>query len=241
VVAVRNAGKTFRLPSGEHLALLRDVNLTVHEGESIAVQGRSGSGKSTLLRALGLFLPFDGGTHHMLDIDVRTAGDRRCSRLRARSIGFVFQDFRLLPNLSALQNVEYGCILAGMGRRQGGRAAKQALRSVGLAERMQSRPAQLSGGEQQRVAIARALVKEPALVLADEPTGSLDGDTADGVIELLLDAVTAQGGALVLVTHDEGVARRCHRQLRLGEGTILEGIGSDIDASADTALIGRAG
>jgi len=222
VLAVRGATKAVRLPSGEDLTLLRDVDLTVSRGESVAIRGRSGSGKTTLLRALGLFIPFDAGEHHLLGVDVRTAGDRRCSRLRAESIGFVFQDFRLLPNLTAAENVEYGCILAGMPRRRRKVAVRQAMERVGLSDRQQSRPGQLSGGEQQRVSIARALVKQPALVLADEPTGALDGNTADVIIQLLHEAVTDLGAALVLVTHDETVAGRCHRITRLIEGTIAE-------------------
>ncbi|GAA3234115.1 ABC transporter ATP-binding protein [Dactylosporangium siamense] len=220
VVEVEGASKSFRLPSGEHLRLLNGVDLTVTAGDSVAIQGRSGSGKSTLLRALGLFIPFDEGRHHMLGVDIRAAGDRRCSKLRARSIGFVFQDFRLLPNLTAQQNVEYGCLLAGLGPREGARAAREALERVGLTDRARSRPAQLSGGEQQRVSIARALVKRPDLVLADEPTGSLDGETADVVIELLLASVADLGAALVLVTHDDAVAGRCGRRVRLGGGTL---------------------
>jgi predicted ABC-type transport system involved in lysophospholipase L1 biosynthesis ATPase subunit len=224
VVAVRRASKTYRLPSGADLALLRDVNLTVEPGASIAIRGRSGAGKSTLLRALGLFIPFDTGQHDMLGIDVRAAGDRRCSQLRARSIGFVFQDFRLLPNLTAIQNVEYACVLAGMSKRERGRAAREAMARVGLIDRLRSRPAHLSGGEQQRVAIARALVKQPSLVLADEPTGSLDSHTADAVIDLLLGAVSELRAALILVTHDDRVAERCQRCIELVDGELREEI-----------------
>ncbi|MBE1489431.1 ABC transporter ATP-binding protein [Plantactinospora soyae] len=220
VIILRGARKSFRQPNGAELLLLSDVDLTVGRGESLAVRGRSGSGKTTLLRSLGLFLPFDAGEHRLLGVDVRSAGDRRCSALRAHSIGFVFQDFRLLPNLTALQNVEYAGILAGMSRQRRSRAARAALGRVGLSDRLHSRPAHLSGGEQQRVAIARALVKRPALVLADEPTGALDGDTADDVIELLLDAVTELRTALVVVTHDDAVAERCDRRVRLADGTL---------------------
>jgi putative ABC transport system ATP-binding protein len=220
VFEVSAASKAFRLPSGDHLTLLNDVNLAVRTAESVAIRGRSGSGKSTLLRALGLFTPFDTGRHRLLGTDVRAATDRQCSRLRARRIGFVFQDFRLLPNLTALQNVEYGCLLAGMVGRRGARAAREALERVGLANRIHSRPSRLSGGEQQRVSIARALVKSPALVLADEPTGSLDPDTAQLVLRILLDAVTDLGAALVMVTHDNTIAGRCQRQVHLSSGTI---------------------
>jgi putative ABC transport system ATP-binding protein len=191
-------------------------------GDSIAVRGRSGSGKTTLLRALGLLTPFDTGMHHLLGTDVRAAGDRRCSRLRAREIGFVFQDFQLLPRLTATQNVEYGCVLAGIGGHARRRATREALRRVGLSDRLQSRPAHLSGGEQQRVAIARALVKKPRLVLADEPTGALDSRTADVVMDLLLQATAELGAALVLVTHDDNMAKQCTRQVELVDGTIEE-------------------
>jgi putative ABC transport system ATP-binding protein len=221
VLTVADASKSVTLPSGEKLEVLHDVNLSVRAGESIAVRGRSGSGKTTLLLALGLFTPFDTGNHRLLGIDVRTAGDRRCSDLRARAIGFIFQDFRLLPNLSASENVEYSCILASMPRRQRKRAVPAALRRVGLIDRMESRPTVLSGGEQQRIAIARALVKQPALVLADEPTGSLDAQTSDVIMELLLEAVTEMGAALILVTHDLAVAARCHRQVYLLDGMIV--------------------
>jgi putative ABC transport system ATP-binding protein len=220
VLTVHGATKTIRLPSRQELTLLRAVDLTVAAGESVAVRGRSGSGKTTLLRALGLFIPFDGGTHRLLGMDVRAAGDLRCSRLRARSIGFVFQDFRLLPNLTAAQNVDYACILAGMRGRRRRAAVRDALDRVGLGDRAHNRPSQLSGGEQQRVSIARALVKEPALLLADEPTGALDGTTADAVMGLLLGAAAELRSALVLVTHDDRVAERCHRRVHLADGLL---------------------
>ncbi len=222
IVAVHQAAKRLTLPSGSQLDILREVSFEAADGESIAVRGRSGSGKTTLLRALGLLTPFDTGAHHLLGTDVRAAGDRRCSRLRAQAIGFVFQDFRLLPRLTATQNVEYGCILAGIGRQARRKATREALHRVGLSERLQSRPGHLSGGEQQRVAIARALVKKPKLVLADEPTGSLDSHTADVVMELLLQATAELGAALVLVTHDDNMAKQCGRQVELVDGTIRE-------------------
>ncbi|AEV81886.1 ABC-type spermidine/putrescine transport protein [Actinoplanes sp. SE50] len=228
VVEARGAGKTLQLPTGDRLQVLRDVHLTIMAGEAVAIRGRSGSGKTTLLRALGLFIPFDTGEHRVLGTDVRRAGDRRCSRLRARSIGFVFQDFRLLPNLTATQNVEYAGILAGLRGRRRRAAAREALDRVGLGARLQSRPAQLSGGEQQRVGIARALVKQPALVLADEPTGALDAETADAVMTLLLDAVRDLNAALVVVTHDDAVAERCDRRVLIAGGAVHEPGAADV-------------
>ena len=220
VLSVRGATKSIRLPTKENLRLLRGIDLAVGAGESVAIRGRSGAGKTTLLRALGLFIPFDGGSHQLLGMDVRTAGDRRCSRMRARSIGFIFQDFRLLPNLTAAQNVEYAGLLAGLRNRR--RAVRDSLARVGLAERARNRPSQLSGGEQQRVSIARALVKQPGLLLADEPTGALDPDTADSVMALLLGAAAELGSALIVVTHDDRVAAQCGRRLMLADGELTE-------------------
>jgi ABC-type lipoprotein export system ATPase subunit len=221
-VDVREAGKSVRLVNGEVLTLLSGLTLQVRRGEKVAVMGPSGSGKTTLLRSLGLFAPFDSGEHHVLGVDVRRAGDRRCSRLRAQSIGFVFQEFRLMPNLTALQNVEYAAILAGVPRRRLRGVCRDALLRVGLEPRSQSRPATLSGGEQQRVAIARALVKEPALILADEPTGALDRVTADRVMHFLRGATEQIGAALVLVTHDADVAIQCDRRLVLTGGQLVD-------------------
>ena len=222
VLELRGGTKRFVLPTGETLDVLRSVDLRVAPRESVAIMGRSGSGKSTLLRALGLFSRLDDGVHLLLGRDMRVAGDRECSRLRARSIGFVFQDFRLLPRLTAQANVEYACLLAGIPRRRRRAVARDALAAVGLRDRLSSRPAQLSGGEQQRVAVARALVKRPVLLLADEPTGALDAETAEAVIGML-EATTAEYGAsLVVVTHDSAVAARMGRRLDLEGGRLVE-------------------
>ena len=222
VLQLSNARKTLRLPSKKSLVVLSSVDLVVRQGESVAIVGRSGSGKSTLLRALGLFDPFDSGEHVLQGTNVRSAGDRKCSRLRASTIGFVFQDFRLLPNLSAVRNVEYACMLAGTPRRTRRADAEAALERVGLAQRLRSTPNQLSGGEQQRVAIARALVKRPALVLADEPTGALDSATGETVMDNFLHTVRETSAGLVVVTHDPAVASNCDRVLRLEDGVLHE-------------------
>jgi predicted ABC-type transport system involved in lysophospholipase L1 biosynthesis ATPase subunit len=222
VLQLHDARKMLRLPSKEELLVLSSVDLVVNPGESVAIVGRSGSGKSTLLRALGLFDPFDSGDHVLQGTDVRSAGDRKCSRLRASTIGFVFQDFRLLPNLSALRNVEYACMLAGTPRRTRRSDAEAALEQVGLGQRLRSTPDQLSGGEQQRVAIARALVKRPALVLADEPTGALDSATGEAVMNNFLQTVRDTSAGLVVVTHDPAVASKCDRVLCLQDGVLHE-------------------
>jgi putative ABC transport system ATP-binding protein len=221
VIDAVGVSKSFRARGGGVVELLSGASLQVAPGTTVAVTGRSGSGKSTLLRALGLFQPFDEGSYRLLGSDVAGLSDRACSHLRARHIGFVFQEFRLLPHLSATGNVEMAAALAGLRVRARRREAHRALDLVGLSHRLHARPRTLSGGEQQRVALARALVKSPSLILADEPTGALDEATATSVLDLLRDAVAAGQAALVVVTHDPHVARRCDRELSLRDGLLL--------------------
>ena len=221
VIDATGLSKSFRARGGAVTELLSDAALQVEPGTTCAVMGRSGAGKSTLLRALGLFQPFDAGSYRLLGSDVAGLSDRACSALRARHIGFVFQEFRLLPHLSAAGNVETAAALAGMRPRGRRREAHRALDLVGLSHRLRANPRTLSGGEQQRVALARALVKRPSLILADEPTGALDETTAGAVLDILGDTVAASGAALVVVTHDPEVARRCDRRLRLLDGQLV--------------------
>jgi len=202
-----------------NLDILRDIDLSVTRGEAVAVVGASGSGKSTLLAILaGLDQPssgavvLDGSELGVLDEDAR-------AELRGRTVGFVFQSFQLLPALTALENVMLPLEIAGAPGAEA--AARAALVRVGLAERLQHYPKHLSGGEQQRVALARAFVVQPKLLLADEPTGSLDADSGAGVIELIFDMNREAGTTLVLVTHDESLAQRCTRIVRLAAGRIV--------------------
>jgi len=204
-------------PSGV-LTILADVDFQASAGEAVAVLGPSGAGKSTLLGLLaGLDAPTSGDVwmfgHSLsaLDEDGRAA-------LRAGRVGFVFQSFQLVPGLSALENVMLPLELAG--RRDVRRTARAALARVGLEERVEHLPNQLSGGEQQRVALARAFAPGPALLFADEPTGNLDGRTGETVIEQLFSMRAEQGTTLVLVTHDEAVAQRCDRRLRMADGRL---------------------
>jgi predicted ABC-type transport system involved in lysophospholipase L1 biosynthesis ATPase subunit len=201
---------------------LRGVSLEVRRGEHVALLGKSGSGKSTLLHILGgLDQPTSG--HVWLvghELSQMTAGD--LARYRLKKVGMIFQAFNLIPSRTAWQNVEMPMIFAGVGPRERRAAARQALEAVGLGERLDHRPNELSGGEQQRVAIARALVNAPQILLADEPTGNLDSDTAQTVLELLTTRLRAQSTTLVLVTHDEELARRCaDRILRMKNGQLL--------------------
>ncbi|MGA5817658.1 ABC transporter ATP-binding protein [Kitasatospora sp. NPDC094028] len=214
--------KTVRLPSGESLDLLRGIELRVGAGESVAVLGRSGSGKSTLLSVLGLLTTADRGTLSINGQDTSRLGDRQRAAFRNRELGFVFQNYSLLGHLSAAENVALP-LRQGLpcpGREVRARTAR-ALAAVGLTHRAASRPRQLSGGEQQRVALARAMVREPGIILADEPTGALDADTADDVLRMLVETSERRGGALVVVTHDVAVARRLSRSVRLAEGRLV--------------------
>jgi putative ABC transport system ATP-binding protein len=208
---------------GRTLAILRDVSFAVEPGEAVAVVGASGSGKTTLLGLLaGLDVPTEGRVY--LDgLDLFSLDEDARARLRRDAIGFVFQSFQLLPAMTALENVMLPLELAG--RRQARRAALALLERVGLGERLHHYPRQLSGGEQQRVALARAFAIAPRLLLADEPTGNLDPTTGEEIIALMFDLNRERGTTLVLVTHDPAVSQRCHRQLRLHAGRLLNGEG----------------
>jgi len=218
VLEARGIGKTVK--SGDRdLVILRDIDLAVTQGEAVAVVGASGSGKSTLLAILaGLDQPSTGTVHldgaelGALDEDARAA-------LRGRAVGFVFQSFQLLPALTALENVMLPLEIAAVSGAEA--AARAVLERVGLGERLQHYPKHLSGGEQQRVALARAFVVQPKLLLADEPTGSLDAESGAGVIKLIFDMNREAGTTLVMVTHDETLAQRCARVVRLAAGRIV--------------------
>jgi len=218
VLEARGIGKTVK--SGDRdLVILRDIDLAVTQGEAVAVVGASGSGKSTLLAILaGLDQPSAGTVH--LDGEALGALDEDArAELRGRAVGFVFQSFQLLPALTALENVMLPLEIAGAAGAEA--AARAVLERVGLAERLQHYPKHLSGGEQQRVALARAFVVRPKLLLADEPTGSLDADSGADVIRLIFDMNREARTTLVMVTHDESLARRCTRIVRLAAGRIV--------------------
>ena len=220
VLSARGIGKTVK--SGESdLVILREIDLAVTRGEAVAVVGASGSGKSTLLAILaGLDTP-SSGTVELDGADVFALDEDRRAELRGRTLGFVFQSFQLLPALSALENVMLPLELAGADDPEG--PAREILKRVGLGERLHHYPKHLSGGEQQRVALARAFVVRPKVLLADEPTGSLDAASGSGVIDLLFGMNREYGTTLVLVTHDEGLAARCGRIVRLAGGRIVHG------------------
>ena len=226
VLSARSVHKTYRLGRSD-IAVLRGVDLEVASGEIVALLGASGAGKSTLLHVLGLLDPPSKGEVHYDGRPVHGLSIRERARLRHQHTGFVFQFYHLIPELTALQNV----LLASMmnvsvfgywGQRKQCRSAAIAmLERVGLGERLKHRPSQLSGGERQRVAIARAMISEPRVILADEPTGNLDSATANDVIGLMFELQRERQVAFVLVTHDEGLAARSNRIVRLKDGVVV--------------------
>ncbi|MCC6851419.1 MAG: ABC transporter ATP-binding protein [Comamonadaceae bacterium] len=218
IIAVQRVTKQVTDASGT-LTILHDIDFVLRPRESVAVVGASGSGKSTLLAIVaGLDLPSSGSVH-LLGQDLFAIDEDARAALRARSMGFVFQSFQLLGNLDALENVMLPLELAG--RRDARAAATEMLRRVGLGERLRHYPKVLSGGEQQRVALARAFVVRPALLLADEPTGSLDFATGEKVMELMFEMNRELGTTLLLVTHDPAIAARCQRRLQIEAGRIV--------------------
>ena len=217
-IRVTKLGKAVRLPESE-LRILEDVSFELARGETAAIVGASGSGKSTLLALMaGLDIPSEGGVD-MLGIALNGLDEDGRAKLRGSSVGFVFQSFQLLPALTALENVMLPLELSGHADPE--TAARAILGKVGLADRLSHYPRQLSGGEQQRVAIARAFVVDPAVLFADEPTGNLDTDTGRAIADLLFELNATRGTTLVLVTHDERLAARCQRQLRLHAGRLM--------------------
>jgi putative ABC transport system ATP-binding protein len=219
VIAVTDIRRTYGMGDTE-VAALDGVTLTVQPGDHVALMGASGSGKSTLMNVLGCLDVPTSGSYLLDGIDIGGLDDEELALVRNRKIGFVFQSFNLIPQLTALANVELPLAYAGVGRTERRRRADAALQLVGLFDRADHRPNQMSGGQQQRAAVARALVTSPALVLADEPTGNLDSASTAEVLAVL-DDLNARGRTIVVVTHEQEVAERARRVVHLRDGRIL--------------------
>jgi putative ABC transport system ATP-binding protein len=218
VIELDGIGKIYRSGTIEFEAI-RNISLAIHPGEYVAVMGPSGSGKSTLMNILGCLDVATSGRYLLAGEDVSDMDEDELADVRNRHLGFVFQQFNLLPSLSALRNVELPMSYGGVPREERRRRATLSLERVGLGDRLENRPNQLSGGQQQRVAVARALVGDPALVLADEPTGNLDSTATNDLLHLF-DEVHAQGRTVVLITHEAEVAERAQRVIQIRDGAV---------------------
>ena len=219
-IEIENLYKIYH-PGANEVRALDGISLMVERGEFLAIVGHSGSGKSTLMNMLGCLDTPSSGRYKLEGRDVSSLSDRELSFIRNRHIGFVFQGFNLVPGLTALENVELPLIYRGIGRQERRHMAMESLRQGGLEERMDHRPAQMSGGQQQRTAIARAIAAHPPLILADEPTGNLDTRAGEEVLGILK-ALNAQGHTVILITHDPGIAASAGRMVRIQDGRILE-------------------
>src|SRR5688572_28722613 len=221
VAAVQNLSKIYSKPgTGVEVAALRSINIDFVEGEYTAIMGASGSGKSTLMNIIGCLDRPTAGRYILGEDDVSRMPDDALSEIRSRRIGFIFQNFNLIPQLTVLENLEVPMFYLGIPPAQRRARARELAERVGLTPRVDHRPTELSGGQQQRVCIARALVNDPLILLADEPTGNLDSKTGHSILELFEELV-AGGKTVLMVTHDPRVAERCHRVIALHDGQVL--------------------
>jgi putative ABC transport system ATP-binding protein len=220
LVELRNVSKIYHL-GGEEIRALDDLSLDIGDGEFMSIIGPSGSGKSTLMHILGCLDSPTSGTFKLDGVMIQHASATDLARIRNRKIGFVFQFFNLLPKLNIIQNVELPMIYSGCSGRERRNRAMEALKMVGLENRMKHRPMQLSGGQQQRVAIARALVNNPRIIFADEPTGNLDSKTGDAILELFF-SLSRSGRTIALVTHDPEIAAVTPRRIEIRDGKITD-------------------
>lgn len=218
LISLRNLNKTYIMGS-EVIQALNDVTLDIAQNEYVALMGPSGSGKSTLMNLLGCLDSPTRGEYFLNGINVSTMDDGELAEVRNRQIGFVFQTFNLLPRLSALENVALPLVYAGVSKEERLEKARRTLESVGLGDRVSHKPNELSGGQRQRVAVARALVNDPAIILADEPTGNLDTKTSYEIMSLF-EQIHRNGNTVILVTHEQDIAMHAHRIVRMRDGLV---------------------
>src|SRR4030066_646732 len=220
LITLSKVVKTYKLDGGVEIQALRGIDLKIKVGEFVAIIGPSGSGKSTLMQIIGILDKPTSGTVILEDHNVAKLSEERLAALRNKHIGFVFQAFNLLPRTNALENVELPLVYSGVSGDERKKRAEEVLDMVGLAERVDHTPSQLSGGQQQKVAIARALINKPSLILADEPTGDLDSKSGSEIIKLLKD-LNKKGNTIILVTHELEIAREAKRIVQMRDGQII--------------------
>ncbi|RNC64589.1 ABC transporter ATP-binding protein [Proteiniphilum sp. X52] len=218
LIEIKNLKKSYSLGENE-IPVIHGINLHIEKNEYVAIMGPSGSGKSTLMNILGCLDTASSGHYYLNNIDVNTLDDDALSLTRNREIGFIFQNFNLLPRLNAIQNVELPLVYAGIPGIERREKALKALERVGLSDRLHHKPSELSGGQRQRVAIARALVTNPGILLADEPTGALDSITGVEIMRLF-DELHKEGNTIILITHEQEIANYAHRNIYLKDGMI---------------------
>jgi putative ABC transport system ATP-binding protein len=239
VLSLTDVAKRY-VTGAEIVSALQGVSLDITVGEYVAIIGQSGSGKSTLMNILGCLDSPTSGSYRLAGHDVSTLDETRLAQIRNAEIGFVFQQFHLLPTLAAWRNVELPLVYAGLPRPERKRLAMQALERVGLGHRVEHRPNELSGGQQQRVAVARALVTNPAMILADEPTGNLDSTSTEDVLGLFSELHQA-GSTIVLITHEHEVAARASRRVKLADGLVVSDEYNDPTTTTMHGLPGQRG
>ena len=228
LIELRDVYKIYGEGLESEVRALDGVSLDIEKGEFVAVVGQSGSGKSTMMNVLGCLDIPTRGTYHLDGVDVRELSDKELSRIRNKQIGFIFQQYNLIQNLTVLENVELPLIYQGIDPIDRRELAMQALARVGLADRAQHKPTQMSGGQQQRVAIARAISTRPPIIMADEPTGALDSRTGHEVLGFL-QQLNKEGSTVILITHDNGIAATARRIVRIADGKIFEDHPQEVD------------
>lgn len=221
IITLRDIRKNFFIGTPNELKVLKGIDLTVYEGEFVAIVGQSGSGKSTLMNIIGALDRPTSGSYELDGVDVMSAKDRELSGIRNKKIGFVFQTYNLISKTNAVRNVEMPMLYAGMGRKERAKRAEELMELVGMGERMKHLPEELSGGQKQRVAIARAMANDPAIILADEPTGALDSETGRMVMDIFHKLHKEQGKTIVLITHSPELAEETERLITIKDGEIV--------------------